>query len=558
MKSIFKKTLLGTALGLVLVTHAHAWTQAECANDGYRTADCQQYKPPTPTPTPTPTTLDNKVTTSSDAAATANGGTGYGGNTGPITVTPTSTNTANNTAKANATGGGGGTATGYGGSTGPVTVTPTNTANNAATGYGGNVGPINASQKTDSSATANGGTVGPISLNPNIKTDVGATANGGIGGGATLKGDVSGTNSGTFTNDGKQSQSVGIGPVNSGSTSSLTGSGNSTNKLDTSANADVRVDSKGGAGGAVSGSGNSSSSTSSNSSSAGGAGGAVKDVGNGNGSGNKTAATATGNGAGNSTSYNDSSKTTYKQVSVPVMFNPVPPSMSSTSLMTKETFTCGPLQQVIKTRVDGKQVGTFTDTIVYLGEDYELGPIMDKNGEQIYYKEKIFIENGEQILRRFGTQASIVTALPNVSGASSFSLGFAGTGGGGSGGVGSSSAMQRIVTKITLADCELPGAYKLVQVVAPAVAPVSRGELNNAINALANLRYTAEVPTERVVKERVPCKMEEFTDASGKKLTMCRGPQSGSYLKSRIVPETVRITGAVESSGTARSKGKND
>jgi hypothetical protein len=332
-------------------------------------------------------------------------------------------------------------------------------------------------------------------VNASANADANAKANAigmGVGGGATLKSTISGTNTGTFTNDGRQSTS--IGPVSSSST-----------------------------------------------------GGIVKDVGNGNGSGNTTTASATGNGAGNSTTFSDNSSTTYKHIEVPVMFNPVPPSTTSTSLMTKETFTCGPLQQVVRTAVSGTQVGSFSNTSIDLGYDYELAPIVDKDGNQVFYKEKIFEEGGVRVVRHFGSQASIVTALPNVSGANSFSLGFAGTNGGGSGGGGSSSAMQRIVTKITVADCELPGAYRLIEV------PVSTGpSAEDVLRALAKAKILLNMPTTTIVNDQVPCKMEQITRADGTKETRCLGPKSGSYRTTRVVSGNAPVTGSIELGVTSK------
>jgi hypothetical protein len=231
---------------------------------------------------------------------------------------------------------------------------------------------------------------------------------------------------GTFENNGKQSTT--IGPVSSTSE-----------------------------GGEVSRSGNSTVDVAAQ-------GGSVKNAGNGNGSGNTLApvatsgsaseAQATGNGAGNSTSI--STTITNKRIEVPVLFNPLPPTITTSGPMETHVTQCGPLMQIVKTPVKGTHVGIFKNTYIDLGQDMELSPIYDRNGTQIYYTEQKFA-NG--VTRLFGSQAIITTALPNVSGASTLSIGFAGTNGGGNGGAGSSSAMSRIVTKVTISPCELPGAY---------------------------------------------------------------------------------------------------
>lgn len=318
----------------------------------------------------------------------------------------------------------------------------------------------------------------------------------GIGGGATLKGKVEGTvkgtNTGTFTNDGTQATSVGVdarsgsvtdnskthiavegsktkvGPVSSVSTSGVKASGNSDVKVNTS-------------------------------------GGKVEDVGNGNGSGNTltsgdSKAVATGNGAGNSTNITTLSSTVDKRIEVPVLFNPLPTTVTTAGNLVTERLACGPLQQVVKTPVLGTQVGIFVNTSIDLGNDFELASVFDKDGNQVYYTEKEFVEDGAKVVRRFGTQAIVVTALPNVSGASTISIGFAGSHGGANGGAGASSAMSRIVTKVTLSSCELPGAFKVVKSTEKTVVGLTREDLLSALQqARAELSVSVPIPERRWV-----------------------------------------------------------
>lgn len=211
--------------------------------------------------------------------------------------------------------------------------------------------------------------------------------------------------------------------------------------------------------------------------------------------------------------------------------------------MIKETLGCGPLQQVTKTPVSGVQVGIFTNTKIELGYDYELAPVVE-NGAQVYYREREFNEGGAKVVRRFGSQAVIVYALPNVSGGSSFQIGGAGTNGGATGGAGASSAMQRIVDRIIISVCELPGAYRLEAVVTTSAAPVGP-TAEDVLAALAKARILLNIPTSTLVRDNTPCKMETFTDAAGKPVTMCRGPQ-GSYQTTRVVPGSVPVTGTID------------
>jgi hypothetical protein len=202
------------------------------------------------------------------------------------------------------------------------------------------------------------------------------------------------------------------------------------------------------------------------------------------------------------------------------------------------------------TGVLGTHIGFFTNTKIDLGEDMEIAPVFDETTkEQLMYVERTFTEAGEKVIRRFGSQSIITTALPTVSAASSMSLGVAGTNGGGNAGGGASSAMSRIVTKVQIIPCELPGAYKLVEV----PKGPTRDEVSGILSTIAGMTWKMEAPTQRIEQERVACKVEEFTDASGAKVKMCRGPQ-GSYLKSRVVPDTVRATGTLQTGAAAGAK----
>lgn len=289
------------------------------------------------------------------------------------------------------------------------------------------------------------------------------------GGNSSLNGSVNGTNQGTFTNDGRQNMAVdarggntNIGPVSSSSTAS------------SASNSAGGAGGKGGAGGAVDNSGNSRSTSGIDRS--------------GNSSANTGASTATGNGAGNST--NITTNTVYKHIEVPVLFNPVPPSSIAGSGFVTHVFTCGPLLRVDQSAVIGTYVGILTNTEINLGQDMGLAPILDANGKPVRYEEETYPDG---VTRRFGSQAFVTTALVQVSGARTLSIGFAGSDGGANGGAGSSSAMSRIVTKVIIAPCELPGAYRVST--EKIVVGITKADLEEALRAV-------QVPTAPVVVKK--------------------------------------------------------
>jgi hypothetical protein len=70
---------------------------------------------------------------------------------------------------------------------------------------------------------------------------------------------------------------------------------------------------------------------------------------------------------------------------------------------------------------------------------------------------------------------------------------------------------------------------KLKQSSSPLLTGITKADLDElkaSLAAAATVRV--EVPTDKVEKKRVSCKVEEFTDTSGLKVKMCRGP-AGSY-----------------------------
>lgn len=348
---------------------------------------------------------------------------------------------------------------------------------------------------------------------------------------STLNGKVEGTN--TLNNAvNVEGAKTNIGPVSSGSTSGVTGSGNNSLNL--------KVDAMAGAGG----------------SGTGGSIGAVSPTAtaSGNGSGNTlrggdSSASATGNGAGNKTEINNTEVTTYKRVTVEPMFNPTPASVSSSAQTETRTLACGPLARIVKDPVSGVIAGFFTNTEIPLGYDMKAEPFVDANGQAVMYEEAIFEEEGDKIVRRFGHQLTITSAVPNVAGAKTLQIGFAGSSSAGNAGGGASSSVQRIVQAINVQRCEVTG-YRLVKQSQKVVTGLTKEEL---LSALTQVQLRMDVPTDRVVEEKIQCKEEVFTNAKGEKFTSCKGPK-GSYTRTRVIRE--KATGTLSITPTLKSEVK--
>lgn len=84
----------------------------------------------------------------------------------------------------------------------------------------------------------------------------------------------------------------------------------------------------------------------------------------------------------------------------------------------------------------------------------------------------------------------------------------------------------------------LPVEPKVDQVAVARTAAIAQAQSLADALAKARLALTITVPTDRVVTERVSCKTEEFTDAKGNVVRMCRGPTNGSYGTTKVIRET--------------------
>ncbi len=95
---------------------------------------------------------------------------------------------------------------------------------------------------------------------------------------------------------------------------------------------------------------------------------------------------------------------------------------------------------------------------------------------------------------------------------------------------------------------------RLRQPTTPLLAGITKADLDElkaSLGAAATVRV--EVPTDKVEKKRVSCKVEEFTDAAGQKVKMCRGP-SGSYDVTTVTRD--RAVGTATSSAVQATEAK--
>lgn len=92
------------------------------------------------------------------------------------------------------------------------------------------------------------------------------------------------------------------------------------------------------------------------------------------------------------------------------------------------------------------------------------------------------------------------------------------------------------------AEAELARMRQAPAAAAPLLSGVTKKDLEDLRAALA---VRVEVPTDRVEKKRVRCKVEEFTDSAGQKVKMCRGP-AGSYDVTTVTRETAVGTAKAE------------
>jgi hypothetical protein len=349
----------------------------------------------------------------------------------------------------------------------------TQTATNTTTGTisGGN---------TNSSATG-GSATGNLSTNDN-RSSVGNTS--------AINGPISNTNS-TGPSTSSSSSGGNVLGSNSGGNTLSTGAATATNGPNTNTNRGGNTTSSntntanGGAGGAG-GAGGTGGSASSNGTNLGinGQQQGIDRSGNsanantvsGGAQTNRSAQDAsTRSGSNNAISVDaaDRSATVYegdKTIFIPPIVPPTPPSTLAVGNIVKETTACGPLQQVLKTPINGKFFGLITSEDVPQGFTYDLAPVFDSGGNPMTYSE-VPLADGSGY-RLIGNQAIIFATVVGTSNARNLALGGGGSGGSwGQGGTGTSAANQQLVTNIQLKACDV-GTVRRVVAMAPRPLPI--------------------------------------------------------------------------------------
>ncbi|WP_448670409.1 hypothetical protein [Pseudoxanthomonas mexicana] len=132
-----------------------------------------------------------------------------------------------------------------------------------------------------------------------------------------------------------------------------------------------------------------------------------------------------------------------------------PPSSTVAGNTIKETTSCGPLQSLVKTAIQGQFHGVFKSNSHEQGYTYELAPYLDDQGRMQFFKE-VPIPGSPGSFRIVGHQAIIFTTVVGVSSMRNVALGGASSSGSwGQAGGGTSSATTQLVTNIQLRTCEL-------------------------------------------------------------------------------------------------------
>lgn len=174
----------------------------------------------------------------------------------------------------------------------------------------------------------------------------------------------------------------------------------------------------------------------------------------------KTSTTTSNDGSGNSkvsVDTSDRSTTNNSYVSKTLFIPAVVPSSPAATLgvgnVTAIVGVCGPLQQVVRTPIEGTYVGLVKKSKIQQGFDESLAPYV-KDGVQLDYR-TITLPNGS--VRYMGHQPIYFTTVVGVAAARNLALGGGNSEGSwGQAGGGSSSSMQQLVTRIQLRDCEIP------------------------------------------------------------------------------------------------------
>ena len=251
------------------------------------------------------------------------------------------------------------------------------------------------------------------------------------------------------------------------------------------------------------------------------------------------------NGATVATTTNNTSSSKVQYVNLPTT-PAVAPTVTASGGITMQG-TCGPLKQVESMPIEYLLVGHIgMDKVQLSGQTTD--KLVDVLGPDKKVKLYDVVDNGDGTWSEYGSIASIAVITVSGSTSKQFGLGLIGGSGGGSASNGSAGTVTLTQKVIAVGSCE-HRKYKIVN--KNDTPPVTKTEINDALNMLAGMQWKIDVPTQRIETERVPCKMEKFTDADGKPVEMCRGPK-GSYARSRVTSDRVSATGSlVQGAGAA-------
>ena len=155
------------------------------------------------------------------------------------------------------------------------------------------------------------------------------------------------------------------------------------------------------------------------------------------------------------TNNNSSTVVDSRSIYVPSITPPALPSQSSIGNILMETSECGPLQQVVKTPIEGTFQGLFKSNKVQQGFTYELAPYTDSEGRIQFYKE-VPLRGQPGSFSIVGHQVVTSTTVVGVASMRNIALGGASSSGSwGQAGGGGSIANSQLVTNIQLRSCEL-------------------------------------------------------------------------------------------------------
>lgn len=158
---------------------------------------------------------------------------------------------------------------------------------------------------------------------------------------------------------------------------------------------------------------------------------------------------------GSNTSTTQVGGTSYTTNSTFVQMPNVTSSQLANPVMLKETSSCGPLKQVRTTKTTATYVGLFSDTVIPMGETYDLEDLI-VDGRRKYYDVHTIVDAvGQPFVTEYYGH-SVVEVAAVVSGGGSRTIGGSGgnSSGFGGGAMNSNGQTQRLNVNIQLVSCK--------------------------------------------------------------------------------------------------------